>query len=186
MKKVFLVSSILMIILFFAQCKKLPKPVNETELITRIDFTFTDSTNQSKIFLYCVDDAIYNNRKDTITLYPNRTYKLEIEIFSSKNTNTIDTISYEIEEEATEHQLFIISKLINNFNYLDNDSDGNPLGLISKITTDSTKTNTLSNLTLILRHELNKNGIGVKDGNPTNAGGGTDIDISLKIKLQEQ
>lgn len=185
MKSVFLVSSILIIILFFAQCKKLPKPVNESELITRIDFTFTDSTNQAKTFLYCVDDAIFNNRKDTINLHPNTTYNLEIKIFSSKNANTIDTISYEIEEEATEHQLFIISELINDFNYLDNDTDGNPLGLISKITTDSTTTNTLSNLTLILKHELNKNEIGVKDGNPTNAGGSTDIDISLKIILQE-
>jgi hypothetical protein len=39
-------------------------------------------------------------------------------------------------------------------------------------------------LRIILRHELNKSAAGVADGNPANAGGDTDLDITFAVTIQ--
>lgn len=187
MKKTILTSIILVLsILFLVQCKKDPIPVNENELITRIDLVFTDSTDGStQTFLYCINDAIYGNRKDTIKLYRNTLYSLDIRLFNSLSASSIDTITKEILEEDEEHQLFINSNSISNFSYLDSDDNNNPIGLISKFTTNDASTS-YENFNITLIHEPDKNAAGVKQGNKTNAGGATDVDATLKIKINSR
>ena len=44
---------------------------------------------------------------------------------------------------------------------------------------------TTGNLTIILRHDLDKNGAGVSSGNIANAGGETDIEVVFPIQVVE-
>lgn len=177
---------ILTSIVLFMQCKKEPKRVNENELITRVDLLFTDSTdNSTQTFLYCVNDAIFQNRKDTIQLFANTTYGLQLKLYNSQSETNIDTVTFEIENEAEEHQLFVISSRIADFFYLDADQNNYPIGLISTFTTGNSSSS-IDNFRVLLIHEPNKAATGVKDGNSANAGGSTDVDATLKIKILDR
>ena len=59
--------------------------------------------------------------------------------------------------------------------------NGHPIGLQIKMTTGMATTGML---TIILRHEPNKDATGVSDGDITNAGGETDIEITFDIDVQ--
>ena len=65
--------------------------------------------------------------------------------------------------------------------YTDMDDDGNPLGVSFTLTTGDAST---GNLTIVLRHLLDKNAAGVSDGDITNAGGDTDIEVTFPVVIQ--
>ena len=80
------------------------------------------------------------------------------------------------------HQFFYVSTLDGLFvAYGDQDSEGNPLGIITTLTTGDAGTRTL---TVSLIHEPNKSGENVSAGNPANAGSKTDIEVSFDIDVQ--
>jgi hypothetical protein len=176
----------LVALVLFVQCKKEPSPVNENELITRLELIFTDSlTMERSTFLYCINDAVYGNRKDTIRIYANSTYNLQIRMYNVKSATDVDTISNEIIEENTTHQLFILSNSFQSFTYLDTDENGKPLGLLSRIITEN-NTDIIDILRVLLIHEPNKQAIGVDENDPTSANGNTDLDATLKLILQNR
>ncbi|MGB0425105.1 MAG: type 1 periplasmic binding fold superfamily protein, partial [Flavobacteriales bacterium] len=85
-------------------------------------------------------------------------------------------------EEDEEHQFFFSSDLTGaTTSYSDMDSNGNPVGLSSVLQTNDAETGTL---TITLRHEPNKEGTGVSDGDITNAGGETDIEVTFNVDIQ--
>ncbi len=56
------------------------------------------------------------------------------------------------------------------------DGNGNPVGLTFNLTTGDATT---GSVTIILRHEPMKDASGVSDGDITNAGGETDISVTI-------
>ena len=65
--------------------------------------------------------------------------------------------------------------------YDDVDDDNNPLGVETNVSAGNAGTGTL---TIILRHEPIKTASGVADGDITNAGGETDIEVQFNVVVQ--
>jgi len=95
--------------------------------------------------------------------------------FLDESSGTAESITEEIEEEALEHQVFyVVSGNSVAIEYNDADSDSNPIGLNTNLSTSEAETGSLR---VILRHEPDKAAQGVADGDPSNAGGETDIEV---------
>ena len=93
-----------------------------------------------------------------------------------------ENIGEEVAEEDDEHQFFFQSTVAGlTVEYGDNDDNGNPLGLLTTVSTGVAGTGTL---TVTLRHEPDKNAAGVSDGSIDNAGGETDIEVTFPIDVQ--
>ena len=89
----------------------------------------------------------------------------------------------EIEEEGDVHQFFFQPEagLFLSFDYTDTDSEGYPVGLLSTAQTGFAR---VGALTVTLRHEPDKHAAGVEDGDITNAGGETDIEVTFDVVIQ--
>ena len=102
-------------------------------------------------------------------------------MFDTSGDETED-IGEEVAEEDDEHQFFFSSTVAGvSVAYNDADGDGNPLGLANTVTTGAAGSGTL---TVILRHEPDKNADGVSGGDISNAGGETDIEVAFPIEVQ--
>ena len=81
-----------------------------------------------------------------------------------------------------EHQFFFTATGANlTVGYADEDDNGNPLGLVTTLTTSDASSGTIQ---VVLRHEPDKSATGVQSGDITNAGGETDIEVTFDITLQ--
>ena len=163
-----------------------PTPVNEEEVITTLTATLTPVGGGNTITLQTRDLDGDGPNAPTITvsgpLAINKTYNGSLTLLNETVTPA-ENINEEIEEEAEEHQFFYqLTNGIGNITYTDLDSNGKPIGLTFTLTTGST-TGT-GNLTITLRHELNKSAAGVSNGDITNAGGETDIQATFGITVQ--
>ena len=67
------------------------------------------------------------------------------------------------------------------FEYTDADDNGNPIGILTTLTTGEVGS---GNLRIVLRYGPNKNADGVFSGDITNAGGETDIEVVFPITIQ--
>jgi hypothetical protein len=162
-----------------------PDPVNEEEVITTVIATFTPQNGGTAVILTSRDaDGDGPNGPENIITGPfasNTTYNGTVQFFNELE-NPAEDITEEVEEEALEHQVFFATtNNLGSFSYSDSDSDGNPLGLSYAF-----QTNTAANgaITITLRHEPNKDGDGVSDGNITNAGGETDIQVTFNVLVE--
>jgi hypothetical protein len=168
-------------------CKKDEDPVipNEEELITTLNYTLI-SQNPADTVVLRFQDLDGEGGNDPIiiggTLLANTVYSGSIELLNEQE-NPAEDITEEVEMEAEEHQFFfqVTNGLDAVVTYGDTDADGNPIGLASVI-----NSNTVSSgkLTIILRHEPDKNAAGVSDGDITNAGGETDIEVEFDVDIQ--
>ena len=61
------------------------------------------------------------------------------------------------------------------------DANGNPIGLLTTVTTEEPGNGTI---TVILRHEPDKFALGVSNGDITNAGGETDIEVVFNVEVK--
>ncbi|TAE49521.1 MAG: type 1 periplasmic binding fold superfamily protein [Cytophagia bacterium] len=172
-------------------CKKKedPKPVEENELITTVKLTFTrldannvPVTNQTPIVVTWKDmDGTGSGApvlSGSVNLMSNTSYNISTE-FLDETKNPAENITTEISAEKEAHQVFFIrstTTIFSTFSYLDFDANTKPVGLQTRITTASTASN--GTLRVVLRHEPNKNGVGVSGGDITNAGGSTDVDTT--------
>ena len=116
------------------------------------------------------------------TLAANTTYNGVITLLNETKTPA-ENVTEEVEEEAKEHQFFFKATNLNStFSYAGkNDADGNPVGIEFSLTTGAAGT---GSYTITLRHEPNKSAAGVKQGDITNAGGETDIEVVFPITIQ--
>jgi hypothetical protein len=160
-------------ILFFTACEKDdPEVPNEEELITTLIYTLTpeDGGNGGNA------PVIVNG-----TLAANTTYAGALSLLNETETPA-ESISEEVEEEADEHQFFFSASGVNaTVSYADADGNGNPIGLASTVVAGAVSSGTLI---ITLRHEPAKSASGVSDGDITNAGGETDIEVTFDVTVQ--
>lgn len=103
-------------------------------------------------------------------------------VLLNETEDPAEDVTEEIEEEDEDHQLFFpVSGLDITVAYGDADGNGNPIGLKTTFTPNEKGSGSLS---VILRHEPDKTASGVADGDPTNAGGETDIEVVFDVEVR--
>ena len=161
-------------------------PVNEEEVITTVEVTLSDETNSYVLIWEDLDGDGPDLPIITGATIPSNSYDAEIQLYNKTLDPTDDeyVVTTEILEEDVDHQFFFnASNGLNVFDFLyaDADVDGNPIGqqfIIEDVSGSG------GDLNIVLLHEPNKNAVGVSDGDITNAGGDTDIDITFPIIVQ--
>ena len=163
-----------------------PIPVNEEEVITTMNITLSPGSGGSPIFLQAQDLDGDGPNPPVVTvsgpLQAGQVYNGSIELLNETETPPED-ITEEVEGEGEEHQFFFQTggNLDLIMDYTDQDSNGNPVGLAFTATAGTASSGTL---TVVLRHEPDKNAAGVSDGDIANAGGETDIDQDFSLEIQ--
>lgn len=179
---IFIYLSILCIGLFTA-CNPDDELVNDEEVITSLVYTLTSASGDIVTLTYTDADGEGGLPGVAVggTFQANTTYAGVVQVLNTLE-DPAENITEEVEEEDLEHQFFYVSTLDGlSVAYGDEDSEGNPLGIITTLTTGDAGTGTL---TVSLIHEPNKSGENVSAGNPANAGGETDIEVSFDIDVQ--
>lgn len=172
-------------IIFLTACDKDdPTPPVEEELITTLEYVLKTTPDDPGITLR-FEDLDGDGGNDPVitggTLQQFTSYTGTITLLN-ESEDPAENITEEIDEEDEEHQLFFQSTIDGiDVDYTDEDDDGNPLGLTTTLTTGAAETGTL---TITLRHEPNKEAAGVSNGDITNAGGETDIEVTFDIEIQ--
>lgn len=172
-------------IVVFSGCEKDdPEPPIVEELITTLNYTLTpDDGSAAVVFTFQDLDGDDGNDPVITTemLSANTTYSGSIELLNESIT-PIEDITEEVAEEDEAHQFFFQSNTTGlNIAYNDTDPMGNPVGLISTLTTGAAAT---GSITITLRHEPDKDATGVSGGDIDNAGGATDIEVTFPIDVQ--
>ena len=163
-------------------------PLNEEKLITTLGLSFTELDESGEpagepIHFFWRDvDASGSPEIDAVLLKAQKSYRLEITVLDESRTPLVD-ITNQIIEEGLDHQFFFLTDGIDaSIAYEDSDAAGKPLGVQNIVTSGSTGTGTL---TVVLRHEPEKNAPGVSDGEILNAGGETDIEAIFPFTITE-
>ncbi len=169
---------------FIACDKDDPEIPNEEELITTVRYTLTSVTGGSDVVLTFVDLDGDDGNEPVITggtLEANTIYSGRLELLNEAESPAED-ITEEISEEDEEHQFFFSTTVTGlSVTYGDQDENAQPVGLATSVTTGAAGSGTL---TVILRHEPMKSAAGVAEGDITNAGGETDIQVTFPIDVQ--
>lgn len=185
MKNFKIVASFAIATLLFVSCSNddNSQPVNEEELITNVSITFKSTTTAEQVVLKFEDldgdgpnAPVYNI---TGAFDKTQIYNGEISL-----SNPQEDITAEILEEADDHQFFYLATdgFLANFEYKDVDNNNLPVGLKFQLKPLATAQN--GKLSFILKHLPNKTGAGVAQGDITNAGGGTDLDIQFTVTVK--
>lgn len=187
MKNTIYIFSIAVIIaLILNSCeKKDPEIPNEEEVITTLKYILTpENGGMTKVLKFVDLDGDGGNAPvySVDTLEANTTYTGTLELLNEQE-NPADTTTNEIRGENQQHQFFYRTSdgLDLTVVYDDVDPDGNPVGLESKLTTGSASS---GKLTITLRHQPDKFASGVSDGDITNAGGETDIEVNFDVVIR--
>lgn len=159
-----------------------PDHIHEEEVITTMKVVLTPTTGPA-ITLESKDLDGDGPDAPVITggtLTPNTTYSAVITLLN-ETENPVDNITNEVAAEAEEHQFFYKATTIaSTFTYSDNDVNDNPIGINFTVETAASGT---GSYTITLKHEPNKSGVNVKQGDITNAGGETDIEVVFPITI---
>lgn len=177
----FLLSSALLI----SSCGKDPDPVNEEEVITTLTMTWTPEGSGSPVVFQFRDPDGEGGNAPVISSGPlvaNTIYTVSMELLNETETPAED-LTQEILDEGTEHQFFFATTqgITLSFSYDDTDANGAPIGLETTMTTGDAATGKLQ---VTLRHDLDKGATGVAQGDITNAGGETDIQVEFDLVIQ--
>ena len=166
------------------------EPVNEEELITTVKVSFqkldeTGAPDGSPLIYSWFDEDGAGPSDPEITpiiLEENATYEMELFLLDESKTPAHD-ITVEIDTEAEEHQFFFeVTGAALDIEYSDEDANGNPLGLFNVATTGVAGTGSIK---ITLLHEPDKDAAGVDQGNPDNAGGDTDVEITMPVEITD-
>jgi len=156
---------------------------NEEEVITTLTMTLTPTSGDVVTLSFQDLDGDGANAPVITggTLQANASYTGALELLN-ESESPAESITEEIAEEDAEHQFFFSSTVSGlSVAYTDTDGDGNPVGLSTTVTTGDAGA---GNMTVILRHEPDKNADGVSGGDISNAGGETDIEVTFPITVQ--
>lgn len=183
MKKIILFS----LLVFLVACgDNDPIIPQESELITSVEYVLTpmNAAGLDQV-VFSFEDIDGDGGEDPVIiegiLKANTTYAGELKLLNNSVSPPID-LTEEINSEALDHQFFFISTkgdLV--VNYSDEDSEGNPLGLKTILSSGNPGNGTL---TIILRHEPDKFAQDVKNGSIINAGGETDIEVTFNVQVE--
>lgn len=176
--------SLLCISIALSSCEKDPQIPNEEELITTVTYTLTPvSGGDPVIFSFRDLDGDGGQSPVVILGRPkaNTVYNAAVALYN-ESVLPVDTITNEVSEEALEHQFFYtFSDLNASYIYTDMDSENHPIGITTKVTTGEPGEGLV---TIILRHLPDKFASGVSDGDISNAGGETDIEVSFLVIIE--
>ena len=175
--------------LAIVSCKK-DDPIipDQQEVITTLKYTLTPKDGGDAVeFLYkdlsgvgtgatIINGSLKANTEysGAITLL-NETLKPDEEGYS---------VTKEVEEDDLNHQFFFTTPAGLTIDYADKDENGHPIGLKNILTTDDSFKG--GDLTIVLRHQPNKEGENVNKGDIANAGGETDIDKTFTVSLDDK
>lgn len=185
--KISVLFSFLIIAFMFSSCEKDdPVPINEEELITTVKVNCTPVNGGELVALSFVDLDGGGGNAPMITggtFKANTTYDVGVE-FLNESSVPVKEITQEVKDEGEDHQVFIgtTGNLDFSYAYLDSDLDGNPIGLEMQFFIGAASS---GQLVLTLRHEPIKDATGVANGDLTNAGGETDVEISIPVSVIE-
>ena len=167
-------------------CKKKDDPVipNEEELITTFIYTLISHDHTDTVEMRFQDLDGEGGIAPIIiggTLKAGTMYNCDIELLNEQ-ANPAKDITKEVQAEAEEHQFFfaVANGLDAAVSYDDADQDSNPIGLKSVLNTNAISS---GELTITLRHEPDKFAQGVANGDITNAGGETDIEVTFDVDI---
>ena len=168
---------------FISGCKDDHDHDHEQELITTLTMTFVSGSDTAVFQFRDLDGD--GGLPPVISVEPlaaNTTYNVSITLLNEAEVPAED-LSDEIRDEGDEHQFFLqtTTGLNLSFAYADTDDDGRPIGLLSTATTGDSGSGQLA---VILRHEPDKGATGVTDGDISNAGGETDIEVTFDVTIQ--
>lgn len=187
-----LVLPILALCLIAFACKKEDKDGEETveaEIVTSVKLTFTPKDGGDAVEFSYTDlsaDGISEPIIVNDTLSKNTSYSLNIALLNELESPVAD-VTGAINELGTDYQIFFLSSnsLNMTINYSgndsDNDSNGNPIGLVNDVITTDAAT---GNLTVILRHKPNKEADDVSSGFIENAEGTTIIQARFFVTVE--
>lgn len=171
----------LLLIIVVSACKK-EDPIipNEEELITTLIYRLEPLGAGDIVELKFQDLDGEGGTPPVITtsaLQANTTYQGSITLLNELE-NPPENITDEVDAEAETHQLFyVVDALKTQIDYNDSDKDGNPVGLITSLSTGSA---TSASLMIVLRHEPKK----PNNGTPEDAGGETDIEVNFNLVIE--
>jgi len=162
-------------------------PVNEEEVLTTVTATFTPVAGGAPIVLMSRDLDGDGPAAPVVTVSGNFTAGANYTgavTFLNETTTPVTNTTLEIQEESLDHQLFFQQSGLGTFAYADADADanGHPVGL--SFTYKAAAAPVTGNLTITLRHLPNKSGVNVPAGDITNAGGGTDAEVTFAVTVQ--
>lgn len=172
-------------VLTYPSCNKdTPAPINEEELITTLIYTLTPSDGSGDVVM-TFKDIDGDGGSDPVitggTLAAGKTYTGAITLLN-ESEDPAEDITLEVEEENTDHQFFFdFTGIQVTIDYLDFDPDNNPIGIETSLIAGTAASGTL---TITLRHQPDKTASGVHDGDITNAGGETDIEVTFPVEIQ--
>lgn len=184
-KSYILLFILLSFIILWSSCGSDNDPIipNEEELITTLILSLQDQNGVTTNISF--QDLDGDGGEPPIITAPalkaNTSYIGTVQ-FLNELAVPVDNITEEVVEEAIDHQIFYVVSGANiTINYTDDDGQGNPLGITTSFITGPPDSGVL---TIILRHQPDKNAAGVVQGDPTNAGGETDIEVSFNIIIE--
>lgn len=168
-------------------------PANEEELITDIYLFFEDHDGNTYEWHASTDEGFHHehgeggeHEEGEIHIHgddlpANEHLHVRI-LLLNRSVTPADTVSHEVLDEGTEHQFFFIAEDVGiTFAYDDADADGRPIGLSSLWETGAPGTGEVK---VILRHGPDKGAAGVSNGDITNAGGATDLEVHFPAVVQ--
>jgi hypothetical protein len=159
-------------------------PVNEEEVITDLQVHFHSAGGAEHKHFHFSDSDGPGGAAPVIeadTLSADSVYEVHLTLLNSTVTPA-DDITVEIVEEAEEHQFFYhVTGASTQVDYTDADANGHPIGLG---TTWSAGTAAVGSIVITLRHGPDKGAAGVSDGDITNAGGETDIEVQFPLVME--
>jgi len=170
---------------FIFSCSDDPAVVNESELITSLYLVLQNqSSSDSVVFSFKDLDGDGGNTPIIIApkLKSNTTYRTNLRLLNESVSPPVE-ITDEIVSEGTAHQFFYTPSGQANLqmSYLDFDSSGYPIGTKTNLSTGSPGTGSLK---ITLKHLPNKKASGVQDGDITNSGGETDIELTFDLVVE--
>lgn len=181
--------------MLFTQCSDddVPPEENEEEVINEVTLTFTPSGGGTPIVATYVDadgEGIDPPLLSEINLETGTTYALSI-MFQNTLETPAEDITAEVEEEGDEHQIYF-SWTDGTFsspagsgnigasgtvNYVDQDENGNPIGLETTWTT-SANPNSSQSFRILLKHQPD-----IKTATSTSNDGENDVDITWVLNV---
>lgn len=177
-----------LLLLSLSSCDKDPVIENQEELITSLYVVLTPKDGPGDIVNWSFIDLDGDGGLPPVysvqPLKPNQVYSIALRL-ANESESPAEDITSEILEEAEDHQFFYeLTKPLSDFTniaYTDKDADGNPIGLMATIESLETGSGSMK---ITLRHQPDKNADKVAQGDITNAGGETDIEVSFDIEFK--
>ena len=179
-KKIFLMA--LLATSLLVGCKKdEPSPTEDNELITTIRLKFTESGTTTSFTFKDLDGPGGNAPIiDKISLKPNKTYTVTVEILDESKMPIVNTTN-DILAKKDEHLFEFISTpaTLLVLTPTDKDSRGFNVGLTSSATTTSAGTGKLQ---VVLHHQPPVGGKPIKNGTFTL--GSIDVDVNFEVEIK--